>query len=126
MITKNAPVKVKFCREKSLQCPKKEGEGGPGMVLALCHSLKRLKSLLSKRVVTATRHSHRNALNSLVAKSLRSSEGVWTQEEDLPREWRKWRTPNTEVGREELAAAAAHAMMSFIIVFLRVRMGEEK
>jgi len=74
MITKNPPVKVKFGREKSLQPPKKEEEGGPGMVLALRHNPKRLKSLLSKRVVTTTRESHRNALSSRVAKSLRSSE----------------------------------------------------
>lgn len=47
------------------------------MFLALCHKLKRLKSFLSKRAVITMRESHKNALNSLVAKSLRSSEEVW-------------------------------------------------
>lgn len=85
MITENPPVKVKFGREKSLQPPKKEEEGGPGMVLALRHIPNRLKSLLSKRVVTTTRDSHKNALSSRVAKSLRSSE-----------KWGEWKTPNRE------------------------------
>jgi len=84
-ITEYPPVKVKFGREKSLQLPKKEEEGGPGMVLALCHIPNRLKSLLSKRVVTTTRDSHKNALSSRVAKSLRISEN-----------WGEWRTPNRE------------------------------
>jgi len=67
------------------------------MVLALYNKVKILKSLLTKRVVITRRKSQRKALNSLVAKSLRSSEGVTRsvlllhEEEDLILELRRRR-----------------------------------
>jgi len=91
------------------------------MVLALYNKVKILKSLLTKRVVITRRKSQRKALNSLVAKSLKSSEGVKRsvlllhEEEDLILELRR-RRPIKVFGTENEDESVKHGdeFISFI------------
>lgn len=101
-----------------MKCPKKEEELGPGIVLALHHKVKNLKSFLTKRVVIKTRKSQRKALNSLVTNSVRSSEGVKRrvllhEEEDLIFELRRTR-PTKVVGTEKEEDSMKHDDELFI------------
>lgn len=107
------------------------------MVLALYNKVKILRSLLSKRVVITRRKSQRKALNSLVAKSLKSSEGVKRsvlllhEEEDLILELRR-RRPIKVFGTENEDESVKHGdefisfIFSLIIRFLVLREREKE
>lgn len=107
------------------------------MVLALYNKVKILKSLLTKRVVITRRKSQRKALNSLVANSLKSSEGVKRsvlllhEEEDLILELRR-RRPIKVFGTENEDESVKHGdefisfIFSLIIRFLVLRERERQ
>lgn len=65
---------MKFSREPRFPWPKKELQGGPGILLALDHNLNSVKTLSSKRAVMVIKAIHRIALNSFFAYSLADSD----------------------------------------------------
>lgn len=98
------------------------------MVLALYKKVKTLKSLVSKKEVITRRKSHRNALSSLAAKSLRSWERVkrrvllLQEDEDLILELRRT-IPIKVFGAEKEEESVKHDEESFILfhgLFIKV------
>lgn len=98
------------------------------MVLALYKKVKTLKSLVSKKEVITRRKSHRKALNSLAAKSVRSWERVkrrvllLQEDEDLILELRRT-IPRKVFGAEKEEESVKQDEESFILfhgLFIKV------